>query len=199
MRLMAPGTAKIGDYFEKIFETAEANPESGLLGRCGPLLDCGGEGGNGMFTISYWKNQDLLKAWHQGPAHSEGMKWYYGHRSKYPHLGESIFRISSLILANGNQDSCTRYTIVQLGALRMCISISDLLDLEKRNGWWMENRSQQLSAEVRRGARVNNDILDRLARLGKYSKPFITYRNEYMLSCRFNKAYGYPHIGRQTM
>jgi heme-degrading monooxygenase HmoA len=87
LRLMAPGTKEIGEHFARIFETAEKDPASGLLGRCGPLLDAGGEGGNAMFTISYWKTQELLKAWHAGPAHSEGMKWYYGSRSKYPHLG----------------------------------------------------------------------------------------------------------------
>lgn len=89
LRLMAPGTKTIGDHFNHIFDEAEKNPEeSGLLGRCGPLLDAAGEGGNAMFTISYWKTQKHLKDWHSGEAHSNGMKWYYKSRSKYPYLGE---------------------------------------------------------------------------------------------------------------
>lgn len=88
LRLTAPGTKEIGEHFGRIFDQAEKNPESGLLGRTGQLLDMGSEGGNGMFTISYWETEEKLKAWHNGKAHSDGMKWYYSNKAKYPYLGE---------------------------------------------------------------------------------------------------------------
>jgi heme-degrading monooxygenase HmoA len=63
-------------------------------------LDAAGEGGNAMFTISYWKTQKHLKDWHSGEAHSNGMKWYYKSRSKYPYLGEYISDIFPLLQAS---------------------------------------------------------------------------------------------------
>lgn len=88
LRIMAPGTKEMGEHFAKIFATAEADPNSGLLGRTGTMFDDKGEGGNAMMSISYWTCEEKLKAWHSGPAHSEAMKWYYSTRTKYPHIGE---------------------------------------------------------------------------------------------------------------
>jgi heme-degrading monooxygenase HmoA len=93
LRIMAPGTYKIGQLFDEMFAEAEGDKESGLLGRCGPLLDTSAEGGNGMFTISYWRSEEELKAFHRGEAHTKGMKWYYANRGKYPHLGEFVLPI----------------------------------------------------------------------------------------------------------
>jgi len=100
LRIMAWGTKTIGDHFNEIFAEAEGNPESGLLGRCGPLLDAGGEGGNAMFTISYWRSKEELVAFNKGVAHSKGMKWYYATKAKYPYLGEWVRTVSKTNLGH---------------------------------------------------------------------------------------------------
>lgn len=87
MGLFAPGFKSLGDYFQNMWNDAEANREKwGYLGKA-TTMPMATAGGNVLVTISYWKSIEHLHAFAHGPTHRLGWDWWAAQNKKYPHIG----------------------------------------------------------------------------------------------------------------
>ncbi|MDI1492628.1 MAG: hypothetical protein OHK93_004410 [Ramalina farinacea] len=91
--IFAPGVKQLGDYFNSMWDDAEADPEHwGYLSRTPSLYSSSSapspdRRGNYLVTLSYWKSLDHLRLFATHSIHADGRAWWEKTRSHWPHLG----------------------------------------------------------------------------------------------------------------